>query len=182
MIELRSRNGSDGTAGRATAPRGTPLAVLPPAEARRDPVSGLATRSALIERLDATLRQAASAQRGLSLIVFGLDDFARFCATARHRDAVVAQVARTANRVLRAGEELFRVGDDEFAVVIGGSAEACRRVVERVQAALSAQTRGGPLPTISAGVATYPLDGRETAELLAVANEALHASKQEHEH
>lgn len=178
MIELRSRKGSDGVVGRATARRGTPLAGLPPAEARRDTVSGLATRPALMERLDAALRQAASAQRGLSVIVFSLDDFARFCATARHRDAVVAQVARTASRVLRAGEELFRVGDDEFAVVIAGGAEAGRRVAERVQATLGAETRGGGLPTISAGVATFPLDGRGTTDLLTAADEALSASRQ----
>ena len=179
MIALRSRNGSDGVPGRATARRGTPLAELPPAETRRDTVSGLATRPALLERLDAALRQAASAQRGLTVIVFGLDDFERFSATARHRDAVVARVARTASRVLRAGEELFRVGDDEFAVVIAGGAEAGRRVAERVQATLGAETRGGGLPTVSAGAATFPLDGRGAAELLAAADEALFGSRRE---
>ncbi len=112
-------------------------------------------------------------------MLFDLDDFKRFNDEGGHAagDAVLAQVARAATRVLRAGEELFRVGGDEFALVVTGGADAGRQVADRVQEALGAQTRGGSLPTISAGVATYPPTRAEPAELLAAADDALYASK-----
>ncbi len=118
-------------------------------------------RSALVKRLAAALREATVAQRQVSVLVFGLDGRSTY----------------VAGSVLRAGEELCRIGDDTFAVVIEGSAETGRRVVERVQATLAAETRGHGLRTPSAGVATFPFDGRRAAELLAAAEEALSASK-----
>ena len=153
--------------------------ALTHAEARRDALTGLANRRALDERLEAALREAAAVQRELAVVLFDLDDFKRVNDTDGHAagDAVLAQVARTAARVLRAGEELFRVGGDEFAVVVSGGVEAGLHVAERIRSTLAAQTRGGPLPTISAGVATFPLDGRRAPELLAAAERALYASK-----
>jgi diguanylate cyclase (GGDEF)-like protein len=153
--------------------------ALTHAEARRDALTGLANRRALDERLEAGLREAAAIEQPLSVVLFDLDDFKRFNDTGGHAsgDAVLAQVAHAATRVLRAGEELFRVGGDEFAIVVAGPASAGRQVAERIQGALGSQTRGGSLPTISAGVATYPLDAPSGRELLAAADAALYASK-----
>ena len=136
--------------------------ALTHAEARRDALTGLANRRALDERLEAALREAAAVEQELTVVLFDLDDFKRFNDEGGHAagDAVLAQVARAATRVLRAGEELFRVGGDEFALVVTGGADAGRQVADRVQEALGAQTRGGALPSISAGVATYPHDAR----------------------
>ena len=149
------------------------------AEARRDALTGLANRRALDERLEAALREAAAVEQEVALVVFDLDDFKRFNDAGGHAagDAVLAQVARAATRVLRNGEELFRIGGDEFVVVVEGDTEAGWQVANRIQGALEAQTRGGSLPTISAGVATYPDDAGRAAELLAAADAALYASK-----
>ena len=153
--------------------------ALTHAEARRDALTGLANRRALDERLEAALREAAAVEQELTVVLFDLDDFKRFNDSGGHAagDAVLAQVARAATRVLRVGEELFRVGGDEFAVVLDGDAQAGRQVADRIQGTLQAQTRGGSLPTISAGVATYPFDAKGGAALLAAADGALYASK-----
>ena len=153
--------------------------ALTHAEARRDALTGLANRRALDERLEAALREAAAVESELAIVLFDLDDFKRFNDAGGHAtgDAVLAQVARAATRILRVDEELFRVGGDEFAVVVAGDEEAGRQVADRIQAALGAQTRGGSLPTISAGVATFPRDARGAAALLAAADNALYASK-----
>ena len=153
--------------------------ALTHAEARRDALTGLANRRALDERLEAALREAAAVEQELTVVLFDLDDFKRFNDEGGHAagDTVLAQVSRAATRVLRAGEELFRVGGDEFALVVTGGADAGRNVADRVQDAVGAQTRGGSLPSISAGVATYPHDGRSAAQLLAAADGALYSSK-----
>jgi diguanylate cyclase (GGDEF)-like protein len=153
--------------------------ALTHAEARRDALTGLANRRAYEERLDEAIRAATAAETEVSIVVFDLDDFKQFNDTGGHAagDAVLTHVGRAALRVLRAGEELFRVGGDEFAVVVDGGAAAGVEVAERIAAALAAQTRGGALPTISAGVASYPEGARTKTELEITADNALYASK-----
>ena len=154
--------------------------ALTHAEARRDALTGVANRRALDERLDASVREAAAVGQQLTVVLFDLDDFKRFNDMGGHAagDDVLAQVARTAGRVLRAGEEVFRVGGDEFAIVVAGGPEAGVQVAERIREALDVQTRGGSLPTISAGVATFPADAGTKNDLLAAADKALYRSKQ----
>jgi ribonuclease P protein subunit RPR2 len=153
--------------------------ALTHAEARRDALTGLANRRAFDERLEAALREAAAVDHEISVVLFDLDDFKRVNDEGGHAagDSVLAQVGRVAGRVLRTGEELFRVGGDEFALVVEGGADAGWSVAGRVKDALAAQTRGDSLPTLSAGVATFPVDARTRVDLIAAADEALYASK-----
>jgi diguanylate cyclase (GGDEF)-like protein len=149
------------------------------AEARRDALTGLANRRALDERLEEAVRAAAATEQAVSLVLFDLDDFKRVNDEGGHAagDAVLAQVARAATRVLRVGEDVFRVGGDEFAVLVEGDAGAAVQVAERLRDALAEQTRGGRLPSISAGVASFPHDAQTTNDLLAAADAALYDSK-----
>ena len=153
--------------------------VLTYAEARRDALTGLPNRRAYEEHLDEAFREAAAGNRRISVVLFDLNDFKRWNDSRGHAagDAVLAQVGRAAARVLRAGEELFRVGGDEFAVVVDGGTVAGVQIVERVTSALAAQSRGGSLPTVSAGVAVYPDDARTKTELVIAADNALYAAK-----
>jgi diguanylate cyclase (GGDEF)-like protein len=148
--------------------------ALTHAEARRDALTGLANRRAYEERLDAAFRRADATRGEVTIVVLDLDDFKRFNDTGGHAagDAVLTQVGRVALRVLRAGEELFRVGGDEFAVVLEGPAAAGVEVAERIATALATHTRGDTLPTISAGVASYPSGARSKTELEIAADNA----------
>ncbi len=151
--------------------------ALTHAEARRDALTGLLNRRAYEEHLDEALFAATAEERALSVVLFDLDDFKRWNDSGGHAmgDAVLTQVGRSAARVLRAGEELFRVGGDEFAVVVAGGSAVANQVVERITDALAAQTRGGALPTISAGVAAFPDDAQTKTELVIAADNALYA-------
>ena len=170
---------SDIAALAATAFAGERRLALTHAEARRDALTGVANRRALDEKLEAALREAAAIEQELTVVVFDLDDFKRINDTGGHAagDDVLSQVGRTAARVLRAGEELFRIGGDEFAVVVAGGTTVGEQVAERIQEALEVQTRGGSLPTISAGVASFPAHARTKNDLLAAADKALYSSK-----
>ena len=96
------------------------------AEARRDALTGLPNRRAYEEHLDEVLHEAAGHGGPVCVVLFDLDDFKRWNDAAGHAagDEVLTQVGRTAARILRAREELFRVGGDEFAVVVAGGAAA----------------------------------------------------------
>src|SRR5207244_9847482 len=91
-------------------------------------------------------------------------------------DAVLCEFARVAQRSLRADEEVYRFGGDEFALLIEGE-DTVSHVVERLLDAVRMHRRPRPLPTASAGVAVSPADGRSKAHLLARADEALYAAK-----
>ena len=145
------------------------------AEARRDPLTGLSNRRAFDERLAAALRAGGPT----SLVLLDLDDFKHVNDTRGHDagDEVLRQVAVALLREVRADEEVFRIGGEEFAVVVEGDSAAAFRVAARMRAALVRQRRGQPLPTLSAGIASAPGDGLEPADLFRAADAALYAAK-----
>jgi diguanylate cyclase (GGDEF)-like protein len=147
------------------------------AEARRDALTGLGNRRAFEERLDAAL--AAVDTGATSVLLLDLDDFKHINDTRGHAagDRALRQVAITLLREVRAGEEVFRIGGEEFAVVVDGEAAAAFRLAARMRASLARQRRGEPLPTLSAGIASAPVHARTRDQLLAAADAALYAAK-----
>ena len=146
------------------------------AEARRDPVTDLANHRAFQERLDQALRRAHRAGRELTLVFFDLDDFKRLNDTQGHPagDRVLRELAHAVADVCRGGEELFRVGGDEFAVVVEGGTDAGVQLADRIRGATARQL---VRLTISAGVASFPADAASKEELVAKADLALGAAK-----
>ncbi len=153
--------------------------ALTHAEARRDALTGLANKRAFDELLEGTLTRAQLGREHVSLVLFDLDDFKQINDREGHLvgDEVLREVARVLLRVVRADDEVFRVGGEEFTIVIEGSAETAAEVAERVRVALAEQRRGHSLPTISAGVATFPTHALNAEDLLGKADIALYAAK-----
>jgi diguanylate cyclase (GGDEF)-like protein len=146
------------------------------AEARRDPLTGLQNRRAFDEHLDGLLERSEVSGTKLSLALLDLDDFKRINDEHGHAtgDRVLREVSRVLLRSLRANEELFRIGGEEFALAVEGDAGP---VVERLRTALAEHRRGEQLPTLSAGVARFPKDGATAFELFERADAALYAAK-----
>jgi ribonuclease P protein subunit RPR2 len=148
------------------------------AEARRDALTGLANKRAFDECLTEALR-VADDHESVSLVAFDLDDFKQVNDKEGHLvgDDVLREVGRVFMRVVRAGDEVFRIGGEEFAVVVSGTSEIAWGVAERVRSALAEQRRGHALPTASAGVATFPEDASSPEDLMRKADIALYAAK-----
>jgi diguanylate cyclase (GGDEF)-like protein len=153
--------------------------ALTHAEARRDALTGLANKRAFDEHLELALTRARIAQRRVSFVLFDLDDFKQINDRDGHLvgDDVLREVGRVLMRVVRADDEVFRVGGEEFAVVIEGGPDDGAEVAQRVQTALAEHRRGPLLPTISAGVATFPVHATTSNDLLRTADIALYAAK-----
>ena len=82
---------------------------------------------------------------------------------------------------LRQGGESFRLGGDEFAVLLPGldardGVSVARSIVERVSAAQLDQVGS---VTVSAGVATFPVQGVGRDELIRLADSALYWAKED---
>jgi ribonuclease P protein subunit RPR2 len=150
------------------------LLLLTRTEARNDPLTGLPNRRAFDERFDELL--AGGRPFGLALV--DLDDFKGVNDRLGHQagDTVLRELSRVAQRALRANEELYRFGGDEFALLIEGLS-GVPHVVERLTESVRLHRRPHPLPTVSIGVALAPADGTTRGDLLTSADDALYAAK-----
>jgi diguanylate cyclase (GGDEF)-like protein len=150
--------------------------ALTHAEARRDPLTDLGNHRAFQEHLDAALVRAHAGASQVTLLLCDLDDFKRLNDDEGHPagDRVLRELARTLRQQCRADEEPFRVGGDEFAVVVDGEAAAGIRLAVRIRREAARHLVG---QTLSAGVASFPVDARSKEELVSKADLALLAAK-----
>jgi diguanylate cyclase (GGDEF)-like protein len=144
------------------------------AEARRDALTGLLNRRAFDEHLDDLLEREQ-----IALIMLDVDHFKLVNDTDGHAagDVVLTTVGRVLLRTARANEQVFRIGGDEFALVILGDASDAASATKRLLHAVRDQRRGLALPTLSAGIADAAPGTTTKEELVARADAALYAAK-----
>jgi len=153
--------------------------ALTHAEARRDALTGLANKRAFDELLGKLPGESRPADGPVSLVLFDLDGFKRANDEHGHvvGDEILREVGRVFLRVVRSEDEIFRVGGDEFALVVDGPSSLAAEVADRLRLAVGQQRRGHRLPTVSAGVATIPDHAGSADELQRKADIALYAAK-----
>jgi diguanylate cyclase (GGDEF)-like protein len=142
-----------------------------------DAHTGLGNKRHFEELLQRHLDRADETEKPLTLCLVDLDNFKTINDTYGHvaGDRVLAQVAAR----LRRGGESFRIGGDEFALLLPGrDADEGREIAETVARRIAQATyeHGGEV-SISVGVATYPDEGVDRSELVRLADQALYAAK-----
>lgn len=153
------------------------------AEARTDPLTGLANRRAYDDFVARQQAEFVRDGRPVSLMIVDVDRFKDFNDTHGHLagDKVLQGVARVLRQAMREIDLVARYGGEEFAVVFPGSQAAqAASAVERARAQIEAATfqfEGTDLKvTASFGLAELRSD--EGMEAMAKrADEALYASK-----
>jgi diguanylate cyclase (GGDEF)-like protein len=136
-----------------------------------DPLTGLFNR----RRLDADLTQAFTASSMLSLVMVDIDFFKRLNDTHGHAagDDTLRAVAAVIDRAVRGGDTAYRLGGEEFLVVLPGTdLPGAIQLAERVRSRVAESTG----VTVSCGVATRG-DATTILELLGAADDALYAAK-----
>ncbi len=151
-------------------------------QALRDPLTGLHNRRALAERYAAECRHQRDTGGLLALVLLDIDHFKRINDNFGHAegDAVLSALGRALGEGLRSSDSVFRVGGEEFALLMPGAdgPQALARV-ESLREGIARQVRlpDGSAVGFSAGVATGR-DGLATLdELLRRADAALYAAK-----
>ncbi len=142
-----------------------------------DPQTGLGNKRHFEELLQRYLDRADSEGSPVTLCLIDLDDFKTINDTYGHvaGDRALAQVAAR----LRRGGESFRIGGDEFALLLPGRTTEEGRVAAEAlcQRIADARYDHGGAVSISIGVATYPSEGVERTDLVRVSDKALYSAK-----
>jgi diguanylate cyclase (GGDEF)-like protein len=151
------------------------------AEAVMDPLTQMLNRKALLTRAAELAAQTQLAKRPVGLVLGDLDHFKAVNDGAGHQvgDAVLRDVAARWRMALRAYEMAYRLGGEEFLVLLPGATEAeAEEVAERLRAAVGAAPVCGQPVTMSFGVAASA-DGEafDFDALYARADTALYAAK-----
>jgi diguanylate cyclase (GGDEF)-like protein len=106
--------------------------------AHHDPLTGLANRALLADRLRLAVERHGREGRPFALIVLDLDDFKDVNDSLGHRagDRVLQAAGERLGACVRASDTVARPGGDEFAVLVDGAGEAPDQVGRRLLAAL----------------------------------------------
>jgi diguanylate cyclase (GGDEF)-like protein len=152
--------------------------------ATTDGLTGCLNKRAFLEELDKKLRSAQRFDRPLSLLITDIDHFKNVNDTYGHAtgDVVIRELGEILRRVKRETDIVARFGGEEFCVLCEETeAEGGRLLAERVREEVEAtvfQTELGKLRvTASLGLACFPRDAADSAELFEAADKALYAAK-----
>jgi diguanylate cyclase (GGDEF)-like protein len=148
-----------------------------------DPLTGLANRTLLQDRIRHGLDLARRSNLPLALLVFDLDNFKHVNDNLGHviGDRVLLEMAKRLMAHLADGDTLAHTGGDEFVVVLPDSdTTATLAMTERLRNAVAMAFSLGAEPlflTASVGIANFPDDGTTPEQLMGNANMALHQVK-----
>ncbi len=147
-----------------------------------DPLTGMLNRLALGARTHELAQQSAVTGEPVGVIVADLDRFKRVNDTRGHSagDAVLKEVAYLLRKQLRAFDLAYRLGGEEFLILVPGSdLERTAELAERLREGIAAAPLGEGLSvTISLGVGASERDQRfDYASAFADADAALYRAK-----
>ena len=148
--------------------------------AQTDSLTGLVNRGAFTAALCARLEAARAAGGRVALFVIDLDRFKHLNDTLGHHagDLVLAEVGERLRAEAAPGELTARLGGDEFAL-ISDTADVAGRAARLLAQLSQPQTIYGRTisPGASVGVAVYPQDAADAADLQRFADMALYRVK-----
>ena len=152
-------------------------------ESLADALTGLGNHRAFQEELAAQLELCGRTHQALALLLIDVDDLKKVNDERGHAggDQLLAAVGQVASSILRRSDRAFRIGGDEFAVILPASdindgLSAARRML--------ASALGGGDPTrpvapfsLSIGVSAHPIPSGDAGNLYRQADAALYWCK-----
>ncbi|MEO7965410.1 MAG: GGDEF domain-containing protein, partial [Gemmatimonadaceae bacterium] len=150
-----------------------------------DSLTGVFNRRFFDDYVQSELARAARYNGSLSVAMVDIDFFKQFNDHHGHAagDRALQLTAQVIERGLRRSDLVARYGGEEFVIILHeANARQAFDCVEQVRVSVSKQAllseeQDDPRVTVSAGVATWPADGRSVEELLAMADRRLFVAK-----
>jgi diguanylate cyclase (GGDEF)-like protein len=148
-----------------------------------DPLTGLYNRRLFGEGFEKELNRARRYGLPLGLVMLDLHRFKEVNDKHGHPsgDEVLRAAATTLKKALRTSDSAFRIGGDEFAVLLPQTdAEQALGLSRRIETVFAETLQSLPLSvnvSMDQGVATFPLDGEQADQLIRIADERLYRLK-----
>lgn len=146
-------------------------------QARHDNLTGLLGHRAFHEALGD--RATPAGGEAFTLAMLDLDDFKQINDERGHPvgDEALRLVAHALRQSVRADDRVFRIGGEEFAVLLPRlTAGDALTAAERLREAVAQVTFPAPL-RVSVGLASWPVDATDAEQLISLADAALYAAK-----
>jgi diguanylate cyclase (GGDEF)-like protein len=125
-------------------------------EAVIDPLTGMLNRKALEQRAEQLAEQSQVTRLPVGIVVGDIDHFKSVNDSGGHAagDAVLKEVAYELRTTLRAFDAFYRIGGEEFVVLLpGADSGRAHELAEELRVAVAAEPRGGRPVTMSFGTA-----------------------------
>ncbi len=148
-----------------------------------DPLTGLYNRRLFAESFEKELNRARRYGIPLGIVILDLHRFKEVNDKYGHPrgDEVLRAAAATLQKALRTSDSAFRIGGDEFALLLpqtdAAQALALSRRVETVFAETLKPLQLAFSVAMDHGVANFPQDGEQSEQLIHVADERLYQLK-----
>lgn len=151
-----------------------------------DPLTGLHNFGYFRDRLKEERVRAERYQRLLSLVIFDLDHFKRYNDRNGHPagNDVLRRVSAILKEECRETDLVARYGGEEMVLLMPEtSRRTAREVAERIRSRIAAESfahaesQPGGQVTVSAGVATFPVDASDEDQLVQNADKSLYEAK-----
>ena len=148
-------------------------------EAQTDSLTGLGNRRKLMTDLRREL-QLASVASPRVLVLFDLDGFKRYNDTYGHPagDVLLARLGANLGRAMKPYGGAYRVGGDEFCVLVMTGASSAKTIIALAAAALSEQGEGFAIKA-SNGAVILPHEARDATLAMKIADQRMYAHKED---
>jgi len=154
-----------------------------------DTLTGLGNRDLFMRQLEHLIAIAERRNEEVALLEMDLDGFKEVNDRLGHAagDEVLREFGVRLNQALRKADRKYRIGGDEFAVLLeprfgalDGANTVAEQIAERVAAPM--QIKGHSCSVgVSIGIAVFPEHGREPVALLRKADAAMYEAKKKHQ-
>ncbi|HEY3766043.1 MAG TPA: EAL domain-containing protein, partial [Gaiellales bacterium] len=153
-------------------------------QAVHDALTDLPNRTLFRQRVDQAVAASLETGEAVAVVIMDLDRFKEVNDSIGHHagDALLVEVARRVESVLRTSDMVARLGGDEFGLLLHAptGVAGLETVLERVRAAIEMPIVLHDLPlavSASMGVALHPDHGDDLETLLRHADAAMYAAK-----
>jgi diguanylate cyclase (GGDEF)-like protein len=156
-------------------------------QSQTDSLTGALNHGAFLLALEKLAEDTQPSDSPLSLIMLDVDFFKSYNDTYGHLfgDKVLQALTQTIREHIKGQDVVGRWGGEEFAVILPHTTGAnailvCRRIQETMYQMRMEHPEKGlvPAPTVSQGIAVYPLETRDVYQLVDIADHRLYLAKE----
>ena len=156
-------------------------------QARLDSLTGVYNHGYFLKKLAEQAEKSAATHTLLSLIMLDIDFFKQYNDTYGHLvgDRILRALCTTIKHHIKQSDAVGRWGGEEFIILLpDATGEQAMQVAERIGQTMATlrvedrEQRTFPVPTVSQGIAVFPMEANEIYRLIDLADRRLYIAKE----